>query len=164
VGFGDYEVPDGIEPLIGYRGWIVRGGKLLSCYREIEWPIGGPLVSECLNPTFATLNQHPLGRHSSPDISCTCGVYALNEYPDIWEVREGERRDTLKPWPYEAITGMVKSWGRIIIGDRGFRAQYAEPIALVAKPQRGWWPKIIKDLAEAYGIEILDAKEVRRKL
>ena len=165
---GSYEAPDGIEPLIGYRGWLVRGGKLVSCYRMVEWPVGGPLESMCLTPTFGTSNERgdipipPPPKHSvSPNIFCTCGIYGLDSYPNLWEVREGKRKSTLKPWPFEAITGIIKVWGKVVVGSRGFRAQYAEPIALVARSRMGEWPQGIEEVAGTYGIEVVDAKEVK---
>jgi hypothetical protein len=108
------------------------------------------------------VNFHLPPKHSvSPHISCTCGIYALSEYPRLWEVREGRRRPTLKPWPFEAVNGMVKGWGKVIVGSKGFRAQYVEPIALIARPRGGGWPPGIERLAETYGIEVVSVP--RRK-
>lgn len=172
MSYDAYEIPDGITPLVGYRGWLVREDALWSVYpdiREVEWPVATPLMSECLPPkrrvrtddrtTSAVVPKH----YWAPHIECTCGIYALHDYPKLWEERESGRKvPTPKPWPQEAVTGMVHGWGHIIVGDKGFRAQYARPIALIARPRSNTWPKVIEALAERYGLQIVDAREVRK--
>ena len=165
MSYDSYEVPDGITPLVGYRGWLVRDNALVSCYRDVEWPVGKPLQSECIRPTYREgqgVFPAPPKHYWSPHISCTCGMYALHEYPKVWQEHEGKRRASVKPWPSEAVTGMIQGWGRIIVGDKGFRAQYAKPVALVARPRSKRWPEVIERLAERYGLEIVDARDIRR--
>jgi hypothetical protein len=48
---------------------------------------------------------------------CTCGLYSWRE-PD---------RIRLKP---DKVAGVVELWGRVLIGERGYRAQYARVVAL----------------------------------
>lgn len=167
MSYSDFEIPDGITPLVGYRGWMVKGDSLFSCHRDVEWMVGESLVSECLRPQQRGRDDRdniltlPPKHYWSPHIDCTCGIYALNDYPKLWENREGKRRATTKPWPHEAITGLIHGWGRIIVGTKGFRAEYAKPIALVARPRSNKWPQVIESIAERYGLEIIDAREAK---
>jgi hypothetical protein len=163
--YDDYEIPDGISPLIGYRGWTVSGDTLQSCFREVEWPVGSPLQSECIRPTFredSGILPAPPKHYWSPHLGCTCGIYALHEYPQAWQEFDDGRKKTPKPWPSEAVTGIIQGWGRIIVGDKGFRAQYAKPVALVSRRRNKRWPETIERLAECYGLEIVSARSVRR--
>jgi hypothetical protein len=170
MSYDSYEIPDGITPLVGYRGWLVKDDALWSAFpsiRTVEWPVGKPLHSECLPPQRYSQNDdrrvaNAPKHYWAPHIKCTCGIYALHGYPKLWEQREGERKKTPKPWPGEAVTGMVHGWGHIIVGDKGFRAQYAKPIALISRPRSVKWASVIERLAERYGLEIVDAREVRK--
>lgn len=166
------EVPDGITPLVGYRGWLVKNNSLWSAYpeiRSVEWPVNGPLQSECLKPKQRGREgddreflPSPSNHYWSPHLECTCGIYALHEYPKLWkQLEDGRRVASFKPWPHESVTGIIHGWGRIIVGDKGFRAQSAKPIALVSRPKSNSWPKVIERLAERYGLEIVDARDVR---
>ena len=172
MSYDSYEVPDGIEPLVGYRGWKVIDGALWSVYPEIravEWPVSGPLPSECLPPKIRVTSDdrrvsNPPKHYWSPHIDCTCGIYALHDYPNAWEdMEDGRRRKSVNPWPPKSVTGIIHGWGHIIVGDKGFRAQTAKPIALVSGRNRyGEWPVTIQQIAERYGIEVVDYREVRK--
>lgn len=170
--YGDFEVPDGIQPLVGYRGWRVKDDALWSVYpdiRSVEWPIHGPLQSECLRPKQRGRDDHdsdflpsPPKHYWTPHLDCTCGIYALHQYPKLFKKREdGRKVRTFRPWPDDSVTGIIHAWGRMIVGDKGFRAQSAKPIALVSRPRSNRWPKVIERLAERYGLEIVDARDLR---
>lgn len=159
-----YEIPDGINPLVGYRGWIHKDGKLYSCYREVEWPSSGKVTSECIHPNtafnlyFLRLNQEEniqkrkYNAHIAPDIHCSCGVYALSEYPS--------QRESL-PWPSDALTGVMLGWGHTVMGTKGFRSEYAKIVALVARPRSLKLMNIIEEVASNYAIPIVSRKDVR---
>jgi len=152
------EIPDGITPLVGIRGWRYKNGRLWSCYRDVEWPVNSHLISDCIHPTMydvgVTKKPKRSNRHSPPTKTCTCGIYALNE----WEPSHPKK---LRPWPSDSITGLILGWGHIVIGSKGFRAQYAKPIALVSRPRSTKLSEIIEELAHAYGIEIITVKEAQ---
>lgn len=164
MSYDSYEIPDGITPLVGYRGWLVRGDALLSCYREVEWPVG-TIQSECIRPLHGESKgvlPIPPKHYWSPHLGCTCGIYALHTYPQVWEEFEGERKATTKPWPHEAVTGVIQGWGRMVVGDKGWRAQYAKPVAIVSRPKSRKLSPVIERLADRYGLEIVDARNLRR--
>lgn len=159
-----YEIPDGINPLVGYRGWMHKDGKLYSCYREVEWPQTGTVTSECIHPNIAfnlylaseRENARPkrkFSAHLAPDINCSCGVYALSEYPS--------QRESL-PWPSQAFTGVMLGWGHTVMGTKGFRAEYAKIVALVARPRSPRLTRTIEELSSNYAIPIVSLRDVRR--
>lgn len=170
--YDSWEVPDAIEPLLGYRGWLTRDNALLSVYpdiREVIWPTQ-PLKATCLPPPNSTRRDERPDRrlfdvppHDFPVKSCTCGIYALHEYPQVWEQYEGAPRKAMKPWGSAPITGVVKGWGHIVTGDKGFRAEFAYPVALVERPRSRAWQEIIKRLAGKYDLEIVTAEELRNE-
>lgn len=160
-----YEIPDGINPLVGYRGWIHKDGKLYSCYREVEWPSNGRITSECIHPNAdinlyfrlgntedPSVQKRKYSAHFTPDIHCSCGVYALSEYPS--------QREAL-PWPSESLTGVMLGWGHVVMGTKGFRSEYGKIVALVARPRSPKLTDIIEQVAFNYDIPIVSLKDVR---
>ena len=148
-------------PLVGFRRWGVRRGGLYSGIfvagrfvpnpalhmvapraRPQPWPTEDIRVAKC----FA------LRGHEAPHRDCNCGFsayYALPEEPDL-------------PSP-EAIWGAVVAWGEIVECERGFRARFARPIALLerANPLDHRPPgKRAAAAAEAYSIPLLPAGEL----
>lgn len=170
MSYGDYEVPDGITPLVGFRGWLIKDAALWSVYpdiRKVEWPVGSPLNSECLPPNRRVEYDdprivNPPKHYWAPHIACTCGIYALHDYPKPWTELDGKTVKADRPWPSSAVTGMIHGWGHIVVGDKGFRAQYAKPIALVSHRRHGEWPKAIQEVAYRYGLEVITAQEARK--
>lgn len=160
-----YEIPDGITPLVGYRGWLYKDGRLFSCYREVEWPLNGRITSECIHPNTDINLYFRLGNnqedgvqkrkysaHIAPDLHCSCGIYALNDYPS--------QRGTL-PWPSESLTGVMLGWGHTVVGSKGFRSEYGKIVALVSRPRSPRLSKTIEEMAELYNIEVIDLKDIR---
>jgi hypothetical protein len=107
-------VPDSIEPIVGRRCWGLAktndGIFLGSGHGGTIWPGREPLEAACPRA------------HTSPDNSCSCGIYALA---------------ATEPWPYYsfegpgyAVWGEVLLWGVVIKGDKGYRAQFAYPKVL----------------------------------
>jgi hypothetical protein len=57
--------------------------------------------------------------HPVPDPTCSCGFYALTERPNDWE--------------YGVFMAQVELYGRVICGERGWRAEYQRILRLEAK-------------------------------
>jgi hypothetical protein len=93
-----------------------------------------------------------LGGHDAPDRTCTCGFsafYVLPAEPDL-------------PAP-EAAWGAVVAWGRVVECERGFRAEYARPLALFerrSERDRGEGGRRLERAAEEYGIPLLGRDEL----
>ncbi len=148
-------------PIVGFRRWGCRRGALYSgifvagrfvpnpalamiAPRAVPspWPTDGDRHAKC----FA------LGGHPAPERGCTCGYsayYALPAEPDL-------------PAP-EAAWGAVVAWGRVVECERGFRAEFARPIALLAAghpADRGEGGRRLERAAERYGIPLLPGDEL----
>ena len=149
------------QPLAGFRRWGCRKGRLYSgifaggCFVPTPprwltvarasvpspWPRDGERVARC----FASW------AHEAPQSNCRCGYYAyyaLPEEPDL-------------PAP-EAVWGAVVAWGRVVECERGFRAQYARPVALLDSPSpldlgKG---RCLALAAENYGVPLLRRDEL----
>jgi hypothetical protein len=164
-------VPDAVAPAIGYRLWEVRGEALRSLwFPAIPWEPNRAVRARCLQ-TQGELASRLAGRdlpfHGAPDPRCGCGVWAassLDQLPTAWC---GTREIV--------VCGVVAVWGRVVVAERGWRGQFACPVALsyeapegsgpVAVTDPDWRSFVISGVARKYGVpvfaRILDA-EVRR--
>lgn len=148
------------QPIGGFRRWGCRRDGLYSgiftagrfvpnpalslvAPRAVPspWPVGHDRAARC----FAVRG------HEAPGRECNCGYfayYALPEDPDL-------------PAP-EAVWGAIVAWGRVIECERGFRAQYARPVALLDRHnpldrRKGRRQRLA---ADHYGIPLLDRDEL----
>lgn len=143
VGSPHFEVPDGIEPLEGFRSWSARvfgsaddpGDHFLtSVLQPVWWPVHEPLRARHVSGYDSMLLAVPGGTQPAihweqaaplhkpeqcPDWACHCGVYAWKEQRSLVELDKwvpGRRR----------VTGRVEMWGHIIVHEHGYRAQFAK--------------------------------------
>ncbi|MEM4408584.1 MAG: hypothetical protein QXI19_07565 [Candidatus Caldarchaeum sp.] len=132
------ETPFAITPIVGYRVWNVygqyRSPRLESITLFTLWPFWKPLQAYCYD--------HWL--HSPPDSRHKCGIYALKSEEDArrWLDRPGR------------VLGLVALWGRVLLYERGYIAQYAYPLALT-RCGSGITDDIAKKLARNYGLDLL---------
>jgi hypothetical protein len=68
-----------------------------------------------------------IGPHDAPHPGCECGMYAWFEI--------GGTRGKLNSGGGLRVWGAVTAWGRIEVHADGFRAEYAEPVALAYSPR-----------------------------
>jgi hypothetical protein len=133
------QVPDAIEPAVGYRVWEVKGDRLYSVVHEQLWEPDKPFEAFCDNP-----------EHEVPEPKCACGVYAALTFARLFEM--GYTKTTgLFGAPYGQVTiaGQVNLWGGVIPGRLGWRAQFAYPRKLLI-PYTLW--KLAMPLKAAYGV------------
>lgn len=129
-------VPDSIEPITAWREWKHDGTGLLYPLnaREEPWTPRRPLVATCnrnhgreregrdeyrLLRELAEQAGVPLPKkpdktfeNLTPVKGCQCGIYA-------------------KKAPITTtnnVVGQVKMWGKVIVGSKGYRAQFAYPL------------------------------------
>jgi len=88
-----------------------------------------------------------------PAESCSCGVYAANDRKTA-EGYLGDMTDPLNRTNMNTVLGRVALWGKIIVYDRGFRAEWAYP--------QSFFTDVAMPGLEAYGAPILPMKEVDR--
>jgi hypothetical protein len=109
-------------PLRGFRHWAVRqerDGKIVmgaAGYGDIPWQ-GGVEQAKCRKDKV---------HDRTPDLNCTCGIWGYWKYEDA---RKGG--NNYNGWP-----GIIEIWGRVIPGELGFRAEFAQPVAFLV-PQCG---------------------------
>lgn len=116
-----FSAPDLIQPVVGFRKWLLVGDELLSPLARTPWD-GAPMQAQCLpRPSWVGRNWHLVPPHSgpAPDPACACGIYALFAPHRPW----GPRGPSLVP-------GAVVLWGRIEVHDGGMRAECARIVAL----------------------------------
>ena len=114
----EHELVPGV--LRGYRAWRWQEGRLIACNWDGTWEPGrnearclryqGCGVPECAS-CAAYIHPEPV-----PYSPCACGFYAKH-----------------KPGGYDSrgsVIGVIKAYGKVVLGTLGFRAQYAEIEAL----------------------------------
>lgn len=137
-------VPDYITPTIGWRVWKVAetesGACLHSClFGGVVWPPGERMTAACLK-------RRAVEPHEAPGRQCVCGIYSSTDVAKIRHYLTYFGKPTLTG----AAFGLVKSWGRIVECELGYRAQYAYPAHI-------WLPcdshRYAEELAE-YGVPV----------
>ncbi|MDQ4048121.1 MAG: hypothetical protein M3131_01870 [Actinomycetota bacterium] len=147
------------EPLVGFRHWGSRRGGLYSgifvAGRFVPNPALSMIAPRALPSPWPTDDDRAakcfaVRGHEAPHRDCRCGYaayYALPEEPEL-PARQ-------------AVWGVIVSWGRVVECRRGFRAQYARPVALLdcenPLDPKG---KSRRLAAERYGIPLLPRDEL----
>jgi hypothetical protein len=115
--------PDYIEPVLGWRVWLVvehRGAlRLGSVLYPNVWEPRRDMAAGCDLPSDAG------SLHLPPHGECTCGLYAAASVTDAISYFDGYGQNSKRP--VYRVVGRVSLWGRIIEGDRGWRASHAYP-------------------------------------
>jgi hypothetical protein len=153
-------IPDTIEPILAVRQFAltedasdrtlpalsslsfkytwVPGIQTAECFRlDITGPWTVTYQQAVLNPTDRSVEFHR--GQDAPVEGCTCGFYALNNAMWIW----GER----------SIWAVVELSGKVIVGDRGYRAQKAKVVGLLNTP-------VLPDIAFAQLAQRYDAERM----
>jgi hypothetical protein len=164
-----------VGPLTGWRFWRVarvhgepRLWSVIGCAR---WEPRLPMVARHYNaPLVVDERLHSPAEYER----CQCGIYAFRHEADAWSamidytfakmvrkepdplvlsvaLREG--RPVHDNAPMMAI-GQVSLWGRVVVCDRGFRAEYAYPQSPVYVETRAE-PELLAALGDAYGVEFV---------
>jgi hypothetical protein len=123
--------------LRGYRTWR-RAGRFVRVpdgrlpltsvtRRHVLW--ARTLHAECTDPDLPFLGtvRPPLtDAHRSPAPACECGIYAWHAPDDTDAFDAGVL----------GVFGAVEASGLVLIGDRGFRAEHAQVVAVVTRNRR----------------------------
>jgi hypothetical protein len=131
--------PDFIEPIVGWRTWLVvqEGGgfRLRSVVYDALWPARKELVARCLRRSRALWfpwRRRP--EHASPGGGCGCGIYAAGEPEEAASYLE--ERSWGDASSVQTVIGTVSLWGRVIECRRGWRASHAYPHAIYVPATR----------------------------
>jgi hypothetical protein len=90
-----------------------------------------------------------------PSVDCTCGIYGFKgaylptEYSPIEPALS-----SYSPGSYNEVLGIAEIWGKIIVAEYGYRAQFAKICALIDSPT---------SIATDYGIPNLPTVEYAQK-
>lgn len=126
--------PDLIEPLLGFRAWVLGPhGSLEAVTAQTSWD-RGENVASC-----------PVGDHEGvPGEDCVCGLYALHDVAD----------PRLNPAMF--VIGSIAAWGDIEIYGTGFRAERAMILGLSYHPRmsRGSGRRL-KMASEFYDVRVV---------
>jgi len=107
--------------VIGYRAWVFdvreRLPVLTSPYDfyRTQWPYG-TLEAKCGQAPRLMAGKPEHSADSVPNINCECGIYASSDPLFKLQARRKIRA---------ALYGEVELFGRVIIHEHGYRAQYA---------------------------------------
>lgn len=144
-------IADYMEPITGYRAWNVHHNGLLIGQNHAEpWPPYTPFVARCGHAVSLGHIVNGLWVQA-PVWSCYCGVYAFHTQESVDErVMMGR-----SPWMtgvqdigMEAMVwGEVKLWGKVIVHEDGYRAEFAYPGELWCEDE-SLCPKV----ASLYGV------------
>jgi hypothetical protein len=111
--------------IVGYRSWRMMDGLLLSMYRDYIW------IPSCAMHSIVVPSKY----NSS-------GVYAYSQPVDV-------------PKGRHVVSGRVALWGRVVICERGYRAQYAYPLEL-------WFTRSsesrVRDVAGLYRCDVREVE------
>ena len=129
------------EPVVGWRLWRLRGGRLHSWAVDYCWEPGENRARCIAHGRSACI--------TSPGQYCQCGIWA------VWSPRAcRERARTAAADRSEHVLGLIAGWGTVAVhGREGFRAEWAAirclftncPGILAARTIGsslfGWWPR-----------------------
>jgi hypothetical protein len=161
---GGDRAPDFIEPIDAWRVWrvIERDGELAlaSVVKRTIWPVGEPVVAECLRARpFGSLLRRS---HAAPDPTCDCGIYAA-ELERVFDYLN----DSL-PEARARVLGRVALWGSVIECEHGVRASRAYPLALYvpldASPDRSIGADEVALRLTRYGVPVEVVGGPRREI
>lgn len=143
--------------MVGYLGYVAKPSAVRQTYilygaNNQSW-MDGRMEAVCTKTNtklFSGIMDRSTFTHKPPETreACGCGFWAyFNEGMRVDEVLAMKFADnTPSIFSYGAaipVFGVVKGTGRVIIGEKGFRSQYAEIIGLCIPPvsvrQLGWW-------------------------
>jgi hypothetical protein len=144
------------EAIRGWRLWHVRphdeGYRLESfTWHHVSWTPGRRLEARC-----------PLHGDAAPVAGHECGIYAfptrelaedlLRRYTGVQQVYGRVTDEPLPPRPGRPLAlGSVSLWGRVLVRDRGFRAQFAYPYELFLI---GGDEQMARDLRRLYAVDV----------
>lgn len=140
-GFHDEELPQRpfVEgAFVGFRSWRIDNGRLQSVSYPYVWQQGVNKAT-CLSSRWTYSCDHKEFKDHLPDHACRksarcadddtlgkecgCGFWAYGSDRQ-WSAHSTPR----------VVLGMVWGWGRMVIGELGFRAEYASIAALLMPP------------------------------
>ncbi|HEX3455880.1 MAG TPA: hypothetical protein VHS03_14745 [Gaiellaceae bacterium] len=129
--------PDYVEPVRGWRTWLVvqggDGARLASVSFPALWPRREHLTAECGRGFHNGAGPALRAEHPAPSIDCSCGIYAagsIDRAAQIADCATARFRDCLGRPVLGAALGLVSLWGTIVDCAQGWRGAYAYPASI----------------------------------
>jgi hypothetical protein len=147
-------IPDGIEPLVGYRAWAYQiEGTSASLYPPVSGTLAnvpapnpwagaesGWVVASCWRTSFdheeldgVPIDRSHLDGHGEvPEELCECGFYSMKTLPSLLETA-GIARCMIQARDEQlgCILGRIQLAGKIVEHDLGYRAERARIAQLI---------------------------------
>lgn len=112
-----------------------------SLFHSTVWPADGPLRASCeqrASSLASWIRRHfsrKVEGHPAPAWGCECGIYAMSRLEDEEELRISPHICQRGPLDRVLrVAGVAQLWGRVVQHDRGYRAEYAQPLRLLTIP------------------------------
>jgi hypothetical protein len=144
------------DVVAGWRLWHVRlheGERRLESFtwHHVTWPAQQALVATC-----------PVHGQNAPASGHDCGIYSfrtralaedlLRRYTGVRQCYGRQPPEPAPPPPGRPIAlGRVSLWGRILVREHGFRAQFAYPYELFLI---GGDEAMARDLRRLYAVDV----------
>ena len=134
-----------VGPLRAYRCWRVEwqdGRPVLgSLFHSTVWPADGPLRAKCEQRSGSLAGwirrrfSRKVDGHPAPAWGCECGIYAMSRLEDEEDLKVSPHISQRGPMDrVMRVAGVAQLWGRVVQHDRGYRAEYAQPLRLLTIP------------------------------
>lgn len=156
-------IPDGIDPIVGYRAWYYtigqRGARLQPLVQRGSGGTTGISDWDGASWSWVTATcSHPAASwHVAPQEDCTCGFYAMSTLPPVVSGC-GFRTAQIGPGSTSGVVmGRVELAGKIIEHEWGYRAERARIAELI--PFRGTEQSVMI-LAARLGLPISEAVDM----
>ncbi|HWH46036.1 MAG TPA: hypothetical protein VNT32_15045 [Thermoleophilaceae bacterium] len=126
------------EPALGFRAWAAPGPSLSLTPFSVafrDWT-PGPNRAVC----HARPGQPPA--HDAPASGCGCGLYAFHDPSGLTRAAR-------------ACAGVVAAWGAVEVHATGFRAEWAQVLALASDLPEGPARSRVEATALRYGVPVV---------
>jgi len=137
------------EPILGWRFWRLRRLETYGENRPLRLAAAGRFgIPKFWDPRAATKAVCSSYRtaHEAPWPSCRCGIYGLREQEVAERALVRYSRGDLERW----ALGRVLLWGRIVEGERGWRAEYAYPYDVAVFADE----RVAAELRDLYAVDV----------
>lgn len=119
--------PDYMEPLVAWRVWSIHPAEGEARLRSLVhtdclWEPGRARGADCQ----ATLSGGLSRPHRAPHPDCVCGIHAFTDRG----AAIAALGDTGDDPDGALVVGRVRVWGRVVVCEHGYRAEWAYPDAL----------------------------------
>lgn len=141
-----------IEPVLAWRTFKLGNDDnfeiaLRSVSKNTLWPKRQELVA-CCTHSDAQHNLYAKTGHTSPEPTCTCGIYLTETAKNALAQSNGGTY----------VLGVVRGWGRTVVHKTGWRVEKAYPVGLFVA---GLSDRAQELLRNAYAVPVVAASEKR---